>query len=76
MFGIPRRFSHFIFAVIQAGLTCLIAAGVASLPFVTIRQAGAADAAEDRLQLTRRWSFTLLGQSSDDCGRTLASPLP
>jgi len=38
MFGIPRRFSHFIFAVIQAGLTCLIAAGIASLPLVTIRQ--------------------------------------
>ena len=38
MFGIPRRFSHFIFAVIQAGLTCLIAAGVASLPLVTIPQ--------------------------------------
>ena len=38
MFGIPRRFSHFIFAVIQAGLTCLIAAGVASLPLATIRQ--------------------------------------
>jgi Protein of unknown function (DUF2798) len=38
MFGIPRRFSHFIFAVIQAGLTCLIAAGIASLPSVTISQ--------------------------------------
>ncbi len=38
MFGIPRRYSHFIFAVIQAGLTCLIAAGIASLPFVTISQ--------------------------------------
>ena len=38
MFGIPHRFSHFIFAVIQAGLTCLIAAGVASLPLVTIPQ--------------------------------------
>jgi hypothetical protein len=38
MFGIPRRFSHFIFAVIQAGLTCLIAAGIASLPLVTITQ--------------------------------------
>jgi len=38
MFGIPRRFSHFIFAVIQAGLTCLIAAGIASLPLVTIGQ--------------------------------------
>jgi Protein of unknown function (DUF2798) len=32
MFGIPRRYSHFIFAVIQAGLTCLIAAGIASFP--------------------------------------------
>ena len=29
MIGIPRRFSHFIFAVIQAGLTRLIAAGIA-----------------------------------------------
>jgi Protein of unknown function (DUF2798) len=38
MFGIPRRFSHFVFAVIQAGLTCLIAAGIASLPLVTISQ--------------------------------------
>jgi hypothetical protein len=32
MFGIPRRYSHFIFAVIQSGLTCLIAAGIASFP--------------------------------------------
>jgi len=38
MFGIPRRHSHFVFAVIQAGLTCLIAAGIASLPFLTISQ--------------------------------------
>ena len=38
MFGIPRRYSNFIFAVIQAGLTCLIAAGIASLPLVTISQ--------------------------------------
>ena len=38
MFGIPRRYSHFIFAVIQAGLTCLIAAGIASLPLVTMGQ--------------------------------------
>lgn len=30
MFGIPRRYSHFIFGVIQAGLTSLIAAGIAS----------------------------------------------
>jgi len=38
MFAIPRRYSHFIFAVIQSGLTCLIAAGIASLPLVTVGQ--------------------------------------
>ena len=38
MLAIPRRYSHFIFAVIQAGLTCLIAAGIASLPLVTLSQ--------------------------------------
>ena len=38
MVGVPRRYSHFIFAVIQAGLTCLIAAGIASLPLVTLNQ--------------------------------------
>ena len=32
MLGIPRRYSHFIFGVIQAGLTSLIAAGIASFP--------------------------------------------
>ena len=32
MFGIPRRYSHFVFSVIQSGLTCLIAAGIASYP--------------------------------------------
>src|SRR6516164_589351 len=32
MLGIPRRYTHFVFGVIQSGLTCLIAAGVASLP--------------------------------------------
>ena len=32
MFGIPRRYSHLIFGVIQAGLTSLIAAGIASFP--------------------------------------------
>jgi hypothetical protein len=29
---IPRRYSHFVYAVIQSGLTCLIAAGIASYP--------------------------------------------
>lgn len=38
MFAIPRRHSHFIFAVIQSGLTCLIAAGIASLPLATMSQ--------------------------------------
>ena len=38
MFAILRRHSHFIFAVIQSGLTCFIAAGIASLPLVTVRQ--------------------------------------
>ena len=32
MLAIPRRHSHFVFAVIQSGLTCLIAAGIASFP--------------------------------------------
>jgi Protein of unknown function (DUF2798) len=31
MFGIPRRHSHFVFGVIQSGLTSFIAAGIASL---------------------------------------------
>lgn len=30
---LPRRHSHFIFAVIQSGLTCFIAAAIASWPF-------------------------------------------
>ena len=35
MLCIPRRYTHFVFAVIQSGLTCLIAAGIASLPSLT-----------------------------------------
>jgi ABC-type glycerol-3-phosphate transport system permease component len=35
MFGIPRRYSHFVFSVIQSGLTCLIAAAIASYPSLT-----------------------------------------
>jgi len=30
MFAIPCRYSHFVFGVIQSGLTSLIAAGIAS----------------------------------------------
>jgi hypothetical protein len=29
---IPRRHGHFVFGVIQSGLTCLVAAGIASYP--------------------------------------------
>ena len=29
---IPRRHGHFAFGVIQSGLTCLVAAGIASYP--------------------------------------------
>lgn len=32
MFGIPRRYAHFVFGVIQSGLTSWIAAGIASWP--------------------------------------------
>lgn len=34
MLDIPRRYSHFIFGVLQSGLTCAIAAAIASFPFV------------------------------------------
>ena len=30
MFGIPRRYSHYVFGVIQSGLTCAVAAAIAS----------------------------------------------
>jgi hypothetical protein len=33
MLPIPRRHAHFLFGVIQSGLTSLIAAGIASMPF-------------------------------------------
>jgi Protein of unknown function (DUF2798) len=29
---VPRRYSHFVFGAIQSGLTCLIAAAIATLP--------------------------------------------
>ncbi|MGT2440529.1 DUF2798 domain-containing protein [Bradyrhizobium betae] len=32
MLGIPRRYSHFVFGIIQSGLTSLVAAGIASFP--------------------------------------------
>ena len=32
MLGIPRRYSHFVFGIVQSGLTSLVASGIASLP--------------------------------------------
>jgi FtsH-binding integral membrane protein len=34
MLGIPRRFSHFVFGIVQSGLTCAVAAAIASYPFL------------------------------------------
>ena len=33
MLGIPRKYAHFVFGIIQAGLTTALAAAVASYPF-------------------------------------------
>lgn len=38
MFGIPRRHSHFVFGVIQSGLTTLVATAIASFPEPTVGQ--------------------------------------
>jgi hypothetical protein len=35
MLKIPRRYSHFVYGVIQSGLTCGIAAAIASPSFLT-----------------------------------------
>jgi hypothetical protein len=32
--SIPKRYSHFIFGLIQSGFTCAIAAAIASVPFM------------------------------------------
>jgi uncharacterized protein DUF2798 len=34
MSRIPRRYSHFLFGFIQSGLTCAVAAGISSAPFL------------------------------------------
>jgi len=34
MLGIPRRHVHFVFGVLQSGLTSAIATAIASLPFL------------------------------------------
>lgn len=35
MLPIPRRHAHFVFGVIQSGLTSWVAAGIASYPMLT-----------------------------------------
>jgi hypothetical protein len=35
---IPRRHGHYVFGLIQSGLTCLIAAAIASYPEPSIRR--------------------------------------
>ena len=35
MLRIPRRYGHFVFAVIQSGMTTAIAAAIASAPFLS-----------------------------------------
>ena len=35
MLRIPRRYGHFVFSVIQSGLTSAIAAAIASAPFIS-----------------------------------------
>lgn len=35
MRAIPRCYSHFVFGTIQSGLTCLVAAAIATLPFLS-----------------------------------------
>ncbi len=34
MLGIPRRYAHFVFGILQSGLTSAIASGIASAPFL------------------------------------------
>ena len=34
MLGIPRHYAHFVFGIIQSGLTSAIAAAIASYPFL------------------------------------------
>jgi len=34
MLSIPRRYAHFVFGVIQSGLTSAVAAAIASYPFM------------------------------------------
>ncbi|MDE5440686.1 DUF2798 domain-containing protein [Bradyrhizobium sp. CSA207] len=48
MLGIPRRYSHFVFGVIQSGLTSLIAAGIASFP------------AQSAMLFLRHWTISWL----------------
>ena len=31
---VPRRYTHFLFGIIQSGLTCFVASGIGSLPLL------------------------------------------
>ena len=35
MLGIPKRHGHYVFGVIQSGLTCAVASGIASFSFLS-----------------------------------------
>lgn len=35
MLNIPRRYGHFVYGVIQSGVTCMVAAAIATLPFLS-----------------------------------------
>lgn len=35
MHKLPRKYAHYVFGVIQSGITCSIAAGIACAPFVS-----------------------------------------
>jgi hypothetical protein len=34
MLKIPQRYSHFVYGVLQSGLTCAIATAIANVPFL------------------------------------------
>ncbi len=34
MLGIPRRYAHFVFGILQSGVTSAIASGITSAPFM------------------------------------------
>ena len=50
MFGIPRRYAHFVFGIIQSGLTSAIAAAIGTI--------GVAVSSASRMKPSpKRWSW-------------------